>query len=202
LTFAVGVRAKQGSECQIRSTSMRSFYCIPRPPKGGRVLLCLGAVFLLSAGGGLAQSPAPPPIDKSKEAAALRAAANLDDNPADIQAVLDVCTRCHSSSQFLGKTRTSSDWEQIYGKMAGNGARPTNEQIDQIVRYFQANLTLVNVNSATGEELAATLQTGADTATAIVMRRAQKPFTDSNDLATVRGVDRKILAKLKDRLQF
>jgi DNA uptake protein ComE-like DNA-binding protein len=58
------------------------------------------------------------------------------------------------------------------------------------------------VNSATGEELAATLQTGADTATAIVMRRAQKPFTDSNDLAAIKGVDRKILAKLKDRLQF
>jgi DNA uptake protein ComE-like DNA-binding protein len=86
--------------------------------------------------------------------------------------------------------------------MASNGARPTEQQIDQIVRYFQLNLTLVNVNSATGEELAATLQTGADTATAIVMRRAQKPFTDGNDLATIKGVDRKILAKLKDRLQF
>ena len=52
---------------------MQSFHCIPRPPKGGRVLLCLGAVFLLSAGGGLAQELAPPPIDKSKEAAALKA---------------------------------------------------------------------------------------------------------------------------------
>jgi hypothetical protein len=180
---------------------MRFFHCIARPPKGGRVLLCLGAALLLSAGAA-AQELAPPPIDKSKEQAALKAAANLDDNPADIQAVLDVCTRCHSSSQFLGKARTSSDWEQIYGKMASNGARPNNEQIDQIVRYFQLNLTLVNVNSATGEELAATLQTGADTATAIVMRRAQKPFTDVSDLAAIKGVDRKVLAKLKDRLQF
>lgn len=181
---------------------MRSFHCIPRSPKGGRVLLCLGMALLVSAGAGLAQELVPPPIDKSKEVAALKAAASLDDNPADIQAVLDVCTRCHSSSQFLGKARTSSDWEQIYGKMASNGARPTNEQIDQIVRYFQQNLTLVNVNNATGEEFAATLQTGADTASAIVMRRAQKPFTDVSDLATIKGVDRKILAKLKGRLQF
>jgi len=181
---------------------MRSFHCIPRPLKGGRVLLCLGAVFLLSASAVLAQVPAPPAIDKGKEEAALKAAASLDDNPADIQAVLDVCTRCHSASQFLGKLRTSDGWEQIYSLMASNGARPTEQQIDQIVRYFQLNLTLVNVNSATGEELAATLQIGADTATAIVMRRAPKPFTDVDDLATIKGVDRKVLARLKGRLQF
>jgi hypothetical protein len=175
---------------------------IARPLKGGRVLLCLGAVLLISTGAGLAQELAPPPVDKSKEQAALKAASSLDDNPADVQAVLDVCTRCHSSSQFLGKPRTSSGWEDIYGKMASNGARPTDEQINQIVRYFQLNLTLVNVNSASGEELAATLQTGADTATAIVMRRAQKPFTGPDDLATVKGVDRAVVGKLKDRLQF
>jgi len=175
---------------------------IARPPQGGRVLLCLGALLLLSAGLASAQMLAPPPIDKSKEEAALKAASTGDDNPADIQAVLDVCTRCHSSSQFLGKVRTSDGWEQIYSEMANNGARPTEEQIDQIVRYFQLNLTLVNVNSASGEELAATLQTGGDVATAIVMRRARKPFSDINDLASIKGVDRKVLAKLKDRLKF
>jgi hypothetical protein len=159
-------------------------------------------VLFFSAGPGLAQAPAPPPVDKSKEEAALKAAATVDDDPADIQAVLEVCTRCHSSSQFLGKARTSSGWEQVYGKMAANGARPTEAQINQIVRYFQLNLTLVNVNSASGEELAATLQTGADTATAIVMRRAQKPFTGIKDLAAIKGVDRKLLVRLKDRLQF
>src|ERR1700754_3091964 len=107
------------------ATDMSFSNQIARPPKGGRVLLCLGAVFLLSAGAGLAQVPAPPAIDKSKEEAALKAASSLDDNPADIQAVLDVCTRCHSSSQFLGRLRTSDGWEQIYSLMAGNGARPT-----------------------------------------------------------------------------
>src|SRR6516225_2247825 len=107
-----------------------------------------------------AQNLALPRIDKSREEAALTAASVLDRNPADIRAVLQVCTQCHSSSQFLGKPRTSSGWEQIYGQMARNGARPTNAQIDGIVRYFQRNLTLVNVNSVSAEELAATLQTG------------------------------------------
>ena len=157
---------------------------------------------LLSAGAGLAQTLVPPPIDKSQEEAALKAASPLDDNPADIDAVLQVCTRCHAASQFLVKPRTSDGWEQIYAQMARNGARPNAEQIDGIVRYFQRNLTLVNVNSASGEELAATLQTDAGTATAIVMRRSRKPFTDIADLATVKGVDRAILAKLKPRLLF
>lgn len=172
-----------------------------RPPKGGRVLLCLGLVLLVSAGTGAGQELIPPPIDKSREQAALKAAAFLDDDPADIQAVLEVCTRCHSSSQFLGKTRTSDGWEQIYGQMAKNGARPTSEQIDQIVRYFQQNLTLVNVNAASSEELAATFPPGTDT-TAIVMRRAQKPFANIGELAIIRGIDRPTLAKLKNRLTF
>lgn len=172
---------------------------ITRPPRGGRVLLCLGAAVLISAAA--AQELAPPPIDKRGEEAALKAAAVLDDDPADIQAVLDVCTRCHSSSQFLGHPRSSSGWEEIYGRMARNGARPTSEQIDRIVRYFQRNLTLVNVNSASAEELAATFPAGTDT-TAIVMRRSAKPLAGIGDLADIKGMDRRALARLRDRLQF
>lgn len=174
---------------------------ITRSPKGGRVLLCLGLAFLLSTGAGLSQELVPPPIDKSQEAAALKTAASMDDDPADIQAVLDVCTRCHSSSQFLGQPRTSSGWEQIYGQMAKNGARPTSAQIDQIVRYFQQNLTLVNVNSASAEELAATFPAGADITT-VVMRRAARPFANLDELASIKGMDRHVLLRLKDRLQF
>lgn len=175
---------------------------ITRPSSDGRVLLCLGLTILVSFGAGMAQDLALPLIDKSGEVAALKAASLLDHDPSDVQAVLQVCTQCHSSSQFLGKPRTSSGWEQIYGQMARNGARPTEEQIDEIVRYFQRNLTLVNVNSATGEELAATLQIGTDTATTIVMRRSERPFANVDELATIKGVDRHMLAKLKDRLQF
>jgi hypothetical protein len=171
-------------------------------PGAGRGVFCVCAAFFLSAAAGLAQNLALPSIDKSREEAALKAASMLDQNPADIQAVLQVCTRCHSSSQFLGKARTSSGWEQIYGQMARNGARPTDSQIDGIVRYFQRNLTLVNVNSVTAEELAATLGTDAGTASTIVKRRSQKPFANIDDLVSVPGVDRRILAKLKGRLQF
>ena len=86
--------------------------------------------------------------------------------------------------------------------MAGQGAHPTDAQVDQIVRYFQRNLTVVNVNTSPMEELGPTLQTGDEATTAIVMRRAQKKFTGIADLAAIPGIDRSVLELLKDRLQF
>ena len=113
-----------------------------------------------------------------------------------------VCTACHSSSQFLGTPRSSSRWEQLFGQMAQQGARPTDAQVDQIVRYFQRNLTVINVNTSPLEELGPTLQTNDETATAILMRRGQRKFTGIADLAGIPGVNRRVLELLGDRLQF
>jgi DNA uptake protein ComE-like DNA-binding protein len=172
-----------------------------RPPGGGRVFLSL-AFFAALCAPVLAQLPPRPVIDPAKELAAIKAASVLDDNPADSQAVQQVCTACHSSSQFLGTPRSSSRWEDLFGQMARQGAHPTDAQVDQIVRYFQRNLTVVNVNTSPMEELGPTLQTGDETTTAIVMRRAQKKFSGIADLAAIKGVDRSVLELLKDRLQF
>lgn len=172
-----------------------------RLPKSSRAFLFAG-LFLLFAGPAGAQLPARPIIDPAKELAAIKAASTLDDVPGDAEAVQQVCTACHSSSQFLGTPRSSSRWEQLFGQMAQQGARPTEEQIDQIVRYFQRNLMVINVNTSPLEELGPTLQTNDETATAIVMRRSQRKFTGIADLATIPGVNRSVLERLKDRLQF
>jgi len=172
----------------------------PRLPKGSRVLLSLAVVFL-GAAVARAQTAAPT-LDPVKEAAAIKAASGPGDDPADALAVQQVCTACHSSSQFLRTPRSSSRWEQVFGQMAQFGANPDDEQVDRIVRFFQHNLTVVNVNTSPLEELAPTLQVGPDTATAIVMRRAQKPFTGIADLAGISGVNRDVLEHLKNRLQF
>jgi DNA uptake protein ComE-like DNA-binding protein len=172
-----------------------------RPSRGGRVFLSLGFFALLCAPV-LAQLPPRPVLDPLRELAAIKAASVLDDNPADSEAVQQVCTACHSSSQFLGSPRSSSRWEQLFGQMAQQGAHPTDAQVDQIVRYFQRNLTVINVNTSPMEELGPTLQTDDAAATAIVMRRAQKKFTGIADLAAILGVDRSVLTLLKDRLQF
>jgi hypothetical protein len=172
-----------------------------RLPKSSRAFLSFG-LFALLCGPVFAQLPPRPVIDPVKELAAIKAASTLDDVPGDAEAVQQVCTACHSSSQFLGTPRSSSRWEQLFGRMAQQGARPTEEQIDQIVRYFQRNLMVINVNTSPLEELGPTLQTSDETATAIVMRRGERKFTGIADLASIPGIKRSVLEGLKDRLQF
>ena len=184
---------------------MLSSQVTARLPKGGRaflsLMLLLGLVALIS-GPATAQLPARPVIDPAKELAAIKAASDLDSDPADAEAVRDVCTACHSSSQFLGTPRSSSRWEQLFGQMAQQGARPNDEQVDRIVRYFQRNLMVVNVNTSPDEELGPTLQISPETTAAITLRRVQRKFTGIADLAAVPGVNRSVLERLKDRLQF
>lgn len=157
---------------------------------------------MLGSPGSRAQTPEKPAIDSAKELAAIKQASLLDDDPADSVAVQQVCTACHAASQFLGTPRSSGRWEQVFAQMTRFGAHPSDEQVDRIVRYFQRNLMVVNVNTSPYEELGPTLQTDPAVTTAIVMRRAQHKFRDIDDLAAVPGVDRSVLEMLKDRLQF
>ena len=178
---------------------MASGFRLTRSLQGGPVLLC---AVLLGIGAAMAQLPRPPALDPAKELAAIKAASDLDNDPADAQAVQQICTACHSSSQFLGTPRSSSRWEQLFGQMAQLGARPDDAQVDQIVRYFQRNLTVINVNTSPMEELGPTLQTDPEATTAIVLQRGRHKFTGISDLAAIPGVDRAVLERLKDRLQF
>ena len=111
-----------------------------RLPKGSRIIFCLGLLALVSTAA-IAQLPPRPVLDPAKELAAIKAASLLDSDPADSVAVRDVCTACHSSSQFLGTPRSSSRWEQVFGQMAQQGARPSEEQIDKILQMDVNNGT-------------------------------------------------------------
>lgn len=172
-----------------------------RLPKRSRALFCLG-MLALAVAPAIAQLPPPPAIDPARELAAIKAASVLDNDPGDAEAVRDICTACHSSSQFLGTPRSSSRWEELFGQMARQGAHPNDEQVERIVRYFQRNLMVVNVNTSPDEELGPTLQTSPETTAAIALRRVQRKFTGIADLAAIPGVDRSVLERLKDRLQF
>jgi DNA uptake protein ComE-like DNA-binding protein len=176
-------------------------HCRTRLPKGRRVLLCAALLGVFTGMAG-SQPSALPVIDPVKELAAIKAASILDSDPADSVAVQEICTACHSSSQYLGTPRSSSRWEQVFGQMAQQGARPDDDQVDRIVRYFQRNLTVINVNTSPMEELGPTLQTNPEVTTAIVMRRGERKFTGIADLVAIPGVNRSVLEYLKDRLQF
>lgn len=126
-------------------------------------------------------------------------ASALDPIPADFVAVRDVCTHCHVASQFLDAPRSSDRWEQTYARMVRNGARATPEQIDRIVRYFQRNLTIIDVNTSPWAELGPTLQINDETVQRLVARRAQRRFTSAKELAAFPGLDPVKVRKLGER---
>lgn len=138
------------------------------------------------------------------DAAIVLKASDMDDDPLDAQAVTQVCTRCHAASQFLGTPRSSTRWEELYGRMSRYGAGGSEEQLNRVVAYFQMNLTLVNVNTSPAEELGPTLQASDETIARVVARRSQRKFTDVKDLISVGGLHAPTIQKLNanGRLQY
>lgn len=164
------------------------------------VLLALFSAVLMGSAASAATSVA---LDPAKERQMINDANKLDaDHPEDAAAVRAVCTACHSSIQWLSTPRASGRWEQVFAEMSGYGAAPTDEQVDQIVRYFERNLTVVDINTSPAEEIAPVLQVSDDVANDILARRAKQKFTGIDDLAKVPGVDAAKLAILKPRLLF
>lgn len=135
---------------------------------------------------------------------AITRASDLDHDPADARAVAAVCTACHSASQFLTAPRPYLRWEQTMQDMLDRGAVATDEQLDQILSYLVKNLTIVNVNSSPGDQLAFTLQVPRSVADEIVAKRAGHAFANMDELKAVRGIDPAVLQKLgaKGLLQF
>lgn len=170
-----------------------------------KVATALFSALLLSLFGlsiSWSQVPLGPVRGPDGDAAAIKAASTLDRDAGDMLAVQQVCTACHSSTQFLSTPRSWIRWEQVFAEMSRYGANPSDEQIDRITRYFQRNLTVVNVNTSPLDQLAPTLQVDQATAIAIASLREQKKFTGIDGLAKLAGVDKEILIALRSRIQF
>ena len=120
----------------------------------------------------------------------------------DFKAVKAVCTRCHGVEIFNNKPRTWNRWNEVFVRMTARGAHPTEDQVDHIVRYFLANLTLVNVNSSPADELGPALGVSEAVANQIVQRRAKRKFRDLADLRSVSGVNPAVLEQRKSRIEF
>jgi hypothetical protein len=135
---------------------------------------------------------------------ALTKASDLDHDPMDAAAVAAVCTACHSSAQFLTAARPYLRWQQTMQDMLDRGAVATDEQLDRILSYLTKNITVVNVNASPPDQLAFTLQVPAAVVDEIVAKRAGHAFASIEDLKSVPGIDRDVLAKLKAKglLQF
>jgi competence ComEA-like helix-hairpin-helix protein len=124
-----------------------------------------------------------------------------DPNP-DLEAVQVVCGRCHKLSVFLNKPRSWERWNDVFADMTQRGANGTDEQLARVTTYFLENLTLVNINTSSAEELAGVLGVREDVAGAIITRRQRQPFSNIDQVRAVPGVDAGKLEQRKSRILF
>jgi competence ComEA-like helix-hairpin-helix protein len=120
----------------------------------------------------------------------------------DLQAVQEVCGRCHSTALFLNQTRSWDRWNDVFADMTRRGAKGTDEQLARVTTYFLENLTLVNINSSPADELAWVLGVPDDVAEAIIARRERQPFANIAQLRAISGVDATKLEQRKSRILF
>ncbi len=120
---------------------------------------------------------------------------------ADKAAFEAVCGACHPVS-MASDFRSESDWKDTVAVMVKAGAKGTDEQFDELLRYLRDNLTKVNVNTATAAEIAPVLAVSEATARDIVKRRTEKGSFRTIDELKLPGVDAAILEARKDRIVF
>jgi competence ComEA-like helix-hairpin-helix protein len=86
--------------------------------------------------------------------------------------------------------------------MTQRGANGTDEQLARVTTYFLENLTLVNINTSSADELAWVLGVREDVAGAIITRRQRQPFSNIDQVRAVPGVDAGKLEQRKSRILF
>lgn len=113
-------------------------------------------------------------------------------------------TQCHGVDTVLRSKRTPKQWAVVIEDMAAIGAKVTPAEQRVIADYLGKHFPLtVNVNSASADQIAETLELPVKIGMAIVEHRKKAgPFAAWEDLIKVPGVQRKDIADKKDRLVF
>jgi competence protein ComEA len=157
----------------------------------GRAFL-LGAAFAVAATASFAQTKAAP-------SGAAKAAAQ---SPID-RDFKTVCGSCHNTGLVTTELRSRADWMQTLEAMLERGATGTNDQIDNVVRYLDANLTKLNVNVAGQDEIGSVLDLPDAVAAAVVKRRSELVrFKSLDEIKAVPGVDAAKIDYRKARISF
>ena len=158
-----------------------------------------------------AKSPSSPSsvrsrLDPAKEAAYIKKASDLDDNPAEH---LEPDARTYAPCvvfillrSLLTTPRSSVRWEQLFEQMSSYGASPTDEQVDEIVRYFQRNLTIINVNTSRPRSWRELFRSRMRLQMRLLFGPPRKNFMALQISPRCLESDNIVLEKLKGRLQF
>jgi competence protein ComEA len=119
------------------------------------------------------------------------------------EALLKVCSNCHSPDSVLGQLRTRQEWSDVIDQMAQFGAQASDQEFQQVLDYLLKNFSPIRVNKATAKDLEAALDVPAALAEAIVSYRQEKgDFKSVDDLKKVPGLDAAKIDARKERLVF
>lgn len=113
---------------------------------------------------------------ENEEAFAIRAEATLE----------KVCSMCHPVEEILRSRRTLREWNDMVIVMVSRGAVGTEGDFTTVKRYLTRYYGVVQVNTATAEELSAVLGLSSKDAAAVVeYRKANGKFANAEALAKV-----------------
>ncbi len=124
------------------------------------------------------------------------------------EAVLRVCSKCHSPNIILAYGQNRGGWESTITKMARLGAKGTDDDYSDIADYLTAHfppsaVQKVFVNMATDKRLEDVLGISPEEAKAIIAYRDKvKGFKSIEELKSVPNVDTKKIDANKDHLVF
>jgi competence protein ComEA len=124
------------------------------------------------------------------------------------EAVMRLCTKCHSPNIILASGRDRVGWENTITKMVRLGATGDDEDFTDIADYLTAHfppsaVQKIFVNMATAKDFASVLGISEDDGKAIVdYRDKQKGFKTIEEMEKVPGIDAQKVEAKKDRLVF
>ena len=115
-----------------------------------------------------------------------------------------MCKGCHGLDNVVRARFTEDKWAEVVDDMVSRGAKGTDDEVDQVIKYLSAHFgPRVNVNKAGASDLKESLGISTSDADAIVQYRTEKgTFKTIQDLMKVPGIDAKKVEGFKDRVEF
>ena len=124
------------------------------------------------------------------------------------QSVLESCTSCHNLKVVVLARKNRDEWGKAVNDMIQRGAQLFPEEIEPITSYLVKVCgpdvpKLVNVNTATREELARLPNMKPDLATRILDARGKAgPFKGADDLRQALNLDQADFEKIRYLLKY
>jgi len=146
-----------------------------------------------------------PPPDPAQQDAVIK---QLPAGPGK-DTLVRVCAGCHLLTVVTVQRKSESGWTDTAIEMRSRGAIASDEDLEAVVEYLAKNFgpqsppARVNINTASGVEIAGALSMTQDEANAIVDYRTKNgKFKDADGVKQVPGIEAAKIDAAKDRLDF